>query len=327
MLLLLLVSSTAAAEKTTMYFYTDPLGNVLATSDANGVVITSVDYRPYGAQVTGEAIVGAGFTGHVQDDETDLVYMQARYYDAQTAHFLSVDPSSGGAGNYFKFNRYLYVSGNPFYSMDPDGRDEECSLACRSLRAYSDYTSGIGQGLNDSSHGRGGPLGDKSVGDQVVVAHIYNEVAAGADAASAYADAAVGSLPGGDFAQCVADQCSPIGWVLAVAGGVPGEGAVGNGVLAAGARLAEFSQARNAALRWLEARGFKAVTNVFNRFPAASRGERVIGRATEDGRVGYRIEYDKRGAHFNTFSGKEKEHFYFEGTQKTVDSITDGLNR
>ena len=53
-------------------------------------------YEPYGyvAQGTkpGPNTGLMGFTGHVQDPETELVYMQQRYYDPIAGRFLSVDP-------------------------------------------------------------------------------------------------------------------------------------------------------------------------------------------------------------------------------------------
>jgi RHS repeat-associated protein len=322
-------SCLAADAKTTTYYYTDSLGSVLATADAAGVLTSTVNYRPYGKTFASTKVSDVGFAGHVQDDDVGLVYMQARYYDADTARFISIDPTSGSAGNYFKFNRYIYVSGNPYYSMDPDGRDDECSLACRKLRDFSDYTSGIGQGLNDSRNGRGGPLGDMSAGDKVVTAAVYQNAADGADALSPYADPIVGMIPGGDATACAVDSCGPVGWVIAVIGAIPGEGVAKSGVMAAGGRL-EFNQARNAALRWLEARGFKASVPVWNRFPTEVRNTRIVGYATDatSARVGYRIEFDARsGAHINTFAPDAKGHFLFDGTEKSVNTITNGFNR
>ena len=317
-------TSSAADLKTTTYYYTDPLGSVLATTDARSATTSIVDYRPYGLQTSGAAVTDLGFAGHIRDDDTGLVYMQARYYDADTARFISIDPTSGSAGNYFKFNRYMYVSGNPYYAMDPDGRDEDCSFACRQLRALSDYTSGIGQGLNDSSQGRGAPLGDMTTSDRVVTAQAYQNISDAADAASTVADPIVSALPGGDAITCAIDSCGTAGWLIAGIGVVPGEGTA-----ATEARL-EFSQARNAALKWLEARGFKATVPVWNRLPAATRGERIIGYATDasSARIGYRIEWDtKNAAHINTFTRTEKEHFLFHGDQNTVKSLTDPFNR
>jgi RHS repeat-associated protein len=64
---------------------------------------------------------GVGYTGHVNDPETGLVYMQARYYDAEAGRFLSVDPVGPTASNKFDFNRYAYVNDNPVRNIDPDG--------------------------------------------------------------------------------------------------------------------------------------------------------------------------------------------------------------
>jgi RHS repeat-associated protein len=71
----------------------------------------------------GVAPNGPGYTGHVNDPDTGLVYMQARYYDPVTARFLAVDPVNSPAGDTFKFNRYVYANNNPVSNIDPDGRD------------------------------------------------------------------------------------------------------------------------------------------------------------------------------------------------------------
>ena len=109
---------------TVHYYYTDPQGTPLVKTDASGNVIARYDYAPYGATVAslGAAPNGPGYTGHVNDPETGLVYMQARYYDPAVGRFLSIDPVSPGAGNAFNFNRYAYAANNPARYIDPDGR-------------------------------------------------------------------------------------------------------------------------------------------------------------------------------------------------------------
>jgi RHS repeat-associated protein len=106
------------------YYYTDPQGTVLAKADASGTIIATYDYAPYGAAVASmsPAPNGPGYTGHVNDPESGLVYMQARYYDPSVGRFLSVDPVTPAAGNAFNFNRYAYVSNNPVVNIDPDGK-------------------------------------------------------------------------------------------------------------------------------------------------------------------------------------------------------------
>ena len=107
------------------YVYTDPQGTPLAEADANGNITATFDYKPYGSQALGSAPAGPGYTGHVNDPDTGLVYMQARYYDTVVGRFLSADPVAPSAGALFGFNRYDYANANPARYTDPDGR--KCS--------------------------------------------------------------------------------------------------------------------------------------------------------------------------------------------------------
>jgi RHS repeat-associated protein len=112
---------------TVTYFYTDQQGTPLAEADANGNITATYDYTPYGTLSLGTPPNGPGYTGHVNDPETNLVYMQARYYDPATGHFLSVDPVSPSAGKTADFNRYAYVGDNPIMHIDPQGRATTCN--------------------------------------------------------------------------------------------------------------------------------------------------------------------------------------------------------
>jgi RHS repeat-associated protein len=105
------------------YIYTDPQGTPLAEADAQGSIVATFDYRPFGASVLGVSSPGPGYTGHVEDLDTVLIYMQSRYYDANVGRFLSVDPiptfSAYGLAN----GRYVYANENPILNLDPDGME------------------------------------------------------------------------------------------------------------------------------------------------------------------------------------------------------------
>ena len=107
---------------TVTYIYTDQQGTPLAEANASGTITATFDYTPYGSLALGTAPNGPGYTGHVNDPDTGLVYMQARYYDPATGRFLSIDPVVPAAGNTFNFNRYDYTSNNPENHIDPDGK-------------------------------------------------------------------------------------------------------------------------------------------------------------------------------------------------------------
>ena len=115
-------SRAALSAETVTYYYTNQQGTPLATADASGHLLGSSEYKPYGSQAAGMAAPGPGYTGHVNDPDSGLVYMQARYYDPVLARFLAADPSLPSAGGLASFSRYSYASENPVSNVDSDGR-------------------------------------------------------------------------------------------------------------------------------------------------------------------------------------------------------------
>jgi hypothetical protein len=89
----------------------------------------------------------------------------------------------------------------------------------------------------------------------------------------------------------------------------------------------DYNQARNAAIEWLEQRGFKAETETLGRF-GDTKGK-PIGMQTSDGKKGFRVEFDDRnGAHINVWNGKEKgPHFLFKGTKEDVIKIQSNFQK
>ncbi|NZA26356.1 hypothetical protein H0E84_08155 [Luteimonas sp. SJ-92] len=120
--LLCWLAQASHAAETVRYIHTDALGSVVAVTDANGAVIERREYEPYGAQLTPAVADGPGYTGHVQDAATELIYMQQRYYDAGIGAFLSVDPVTALSSPVGQFHRYRYANSNPYRFYDPDGR-------------------------------------------------------------------------------------------------------------------------------------------------------------------------------------------------------------
>src|ERR1700744_4509473 len=87
LLWLFLLLPVAAISSTTTYIYTDPQGTPLAEADSSGNISAVFEYTPFGALVKGTAPSGPVFTGHVNDVDSALVYMQARYYDPSMGRF------------------------------------------------------------------------------------------------------------------------------------------------------------------------------------------------------------------------------------------------
>ena len=112
------------------YSVYDLSGTLLLTDGPNG----QTRYIHLGKELV--AKVGAasaledkpGYTGHVEDRDLSLTYMQQRYYDPVIGRFYSNDPVGFTADKPMMFNRYAYANNNPYKYTDPDGRTP--ALAC-----------------------------------------------------------------------------------------------------------------------------------------------------------------------------------------------------
>lgn len=77
----------------------------------------------------------------------------------------------------------------------------------------------------------------------------------------------------------------------------------------------DWNKARNAAIAWLEKRGFRAQQKVLGKF--GNIKGKPIGMKTLDSKIGFRVEHDARhGAHINAWAGKEKITFTVENVSE-----------
>jgi len=112
-------------------------------TDASGTLIQALDYYPYGSTRTSQTTDGFNeqkqYIGQYSDPETNLSYLQARYYDGSKGEFLSEDPSFLAVGNPDQvqqltvqdqtaflsdpqqMNSYGYGRDNPIVNKDPTG--------------------------------------------------------------------------------------------------------------------------------------------------------------------------------------------------------------
>jgi RHS repeat-associated protein len=297
-----------------MYIHTDGLGSPVAKSDKNGNLISGsrTRYEPYGAIAAG-ATPTIGFTGHVNDANTGLVYMQQRYYDPYAGRFLSTDPELTDTATGSSFNRYIYAKNSPFTYIDPDGRQARgIEVNCQVGNCYT-----TGEGVNwanvdaqlkQSRHNTIASV--PFIGPELAV--YVKDTLSFLDPMQAVADA-IRSAQKGEF----------IG--AAVAAGTLGKGGAVKKAAGEVADLShhskEFSGALSKAVAWLDGHGFSAAKVNYGKF--GDNAGKPIGMQTLDGKVGFRVEYDERhGAHINVWAGKEKGRpFTFDASSKTVDKI------
>src|SRR5499427_6273302 len=81
----------------TRYFLPDHLGSTNVVTDASGTVVETLDYYPYGStridQTTNNFRENKQFVAQYSDPETNLSYLQNRYYNSANGQFLSEDPT------------------------------------------------------------------------------------------------------------------------------------------------------------------------------------------------------------------------------------------
>ncbi|MBK0014069.1 RHS repeat-associated core domain-containing protein [Stenotrophomonas sp. S41] len=108
------------------FHHIDALGSRVASTQADGALLRRTSYSAFGS--SDQAASGAiGYTGHIEDAATDMIYMQQRYYDPSIGSFLSTDPVTlYGSGVIGQFSRYSYAYNNPYRFSDPDGRCPWC---------------------------------------------------------------------------------------------------------------------------------------------------------------------------------------------------------
>jgi RHS repeat-associated protein len=102
-------------------YHRDHLGSVQSITDASGEVLHK-KYKPFGDthSTVGPHSDLRGWIGE-REEETELVYLNARYYDPEIGRFISPDPIAR-VGQ--KLNRYTYSRNNPINFLDPSGLDD-----------------------------------------------------------------------------------------------------------------------------------------------------------------------------------------------------------
>lgn len=118
----------------TSYFYLANIqGDIIGIYDSNGNVVVEYTYDSWGKliSITGSLADTIGvsnplrYRGYVYDTDTELYYLQSRYYDPETGRFINAD-SLLVAGNYLQgTNMYAYCYKNPVMYVDPTGYNSE----------------------------------------------------------------------------------------------------------------------------------------------------------------------------------------------------------
>ncbi len=106
------------------YYTFDVIGSTSELTDANGTILNTYAYDPFGISLSKlESIPNpfqyVGEYGAMHENH-GLEFMRARFYEATTGRFITGDPLGIATGD---VNFYRYVHNNPLNSIDPKGLD------------------------------------------------------------------------------------------------------------------------------------------------------------------------------------------------------------
>jgi RHS repeat-associated protein len=127
------VSRTTSSGSQVSYPLYDGHGNNVGSLLKNGASFTVADEKTYdaygGLRSGGGADKGkyCASIGHKQDEESGLVYMRARYYEATSGRFVSEDQFKD------KANWFIYCSNNPVGREDFGGTLDDETKAAKNL--------------------------------------------------------------------------------------------------------------------------------------------------------------------------------------------------
>jgi RHS repeat-associated protein len=120
---------TIGQTSTSYYYLYDQRGNTRGITDAQGTILETYHYSPYGILLSTPSISQPHFlSGNAQcqyEAESSLYYMHARYYDAHTGRFLTKDALPGSMSSPLSQNRYTYCQNDPITLIDPTGNSPE----------------------------------------------------------------------------------------------------------------------------------------------------------------------------------------------------------
>ncbi|MDA1015349.1 MAG: DUF6531 domain-containing protein [Planctomycetota bacterium] len=126
-----------------LFYHSNPLGSVIALTNASGNVVEGYDYDAYGRVTVftagengvvdfgGDDVIAVDgvseldnpylFTGRRLDAETGLYYYRNRYFDAGLGRFIQRDPIGTWGDPLALGNAYVYAAGRPVTATDPLG--------------------------------------------------------------------------------------------------------------------------------------------------------------------------------------------------------------
>ena len=157
---------------TTYYYATNLQGDVTAILNASGSPVVSYTYDAWGKPltVTGSLATTLGthnplrYRGYVYDTETELYYLQSRYYNPNTGRFLNADAFTSTGQGFTGNNMFVYCGNNPVVREDSEGNFWLFSVI---VGVATQYISDVVENVMDGKTGADIFMPTSSVGEYI----------------------------------------------------------------------------------------------------------------------------------------------------------------
>ena len=110
---------------TVYYYITNLQGDVMQLVNANGSIVASYDYDPYGKVISATGTMAEinplRYRGYYYDVESGLYYLQSRYYDPEIGRFINADVFASTNRGVLGYNMFAYCGNNPVIRIDKKG--------------------------------------------------------------------------------------------------------------------------------------------------------------------------------------------------------------
>ncbi|HEY3358302.1 MAG TPA: RHS repeat-associated core domain-containing protein, partial [Polyangia bacterium] len=115
--------ASRAADGTMSFYHADHLGSLRLISDISGHSVRTFEYAPFGKLLTtsGTLTDTHRFTGQEADDESGLMFYQARFYDPELGRFVQPDQFLPDGNFSQALDPYAYAYNSPINYVDPSG--------------------------------------------------------------------------------------------------------------------------------------------------------------------------------------------------------------
>ena len=134
------------------YFQKNIQGDILRILDRTGTAVVEYTYDAWGniLSVTGSLASTVGqinpfrYRGYYYDSETDLYYLNSRYYDAEVGRFISADSYVSTGQGILGNNMFAYCNNSPVSRIDTLGTDSVAVVGNEDRNPMNDLYLGSG---------------------------------------------------------------------------------------------------------------------------------------------------------------------------------------